>query len=76
VSGNFCPISLPTLLQLTLSEIRENRFMGIPGSLFYTPKPADPFGFIRYGRFVETPIGVAAGPHTQLTLNIVAAWLC
>jgi putative selenate reductase len=50
--------------------------MGIPGSLFYTPKPADPFGFIRYGRFVETPIGVAAGPHTQLTLNIVAAWLC
>lgn len=76
MSGNFCPISLATLLHLTLSEIRENRFMGIPGSLFYIPKPADPFGFTRYGRFVETPIGVAAGPHTQLTLNIVAAWLC
>ena len=50
--------------------------MGIPGSLFYKPQPNDHFGFTRYGRFVVTPIGVAAGPHTQLALNIVAAWLC
>lgn len=50
--------------------------MGIPGSLFYRPHPTDRFGFTRYGRYLETPIGVAAGPHTQLALNIVAAWLC
>lgn len=50
--------------------------MGIPGSLFYRPDPQDPFGFERYGRMVETPIGVAAGPHTQLAGNIIAAWLC
>jgi len=30
----------------------------------------------RYGRTLDTPIGVAAGPHTQLAQNIVASWLC
>ena len=50
--------------------------MGIPGSLFYRPEPKDFFGFTRYGRHLETPVGVAAGPHTQLAMNIVAAWLC
>jgi len=50
--------------------------MGIPGSLFFRPRPTDPFGFTRYGRYLETPIGVAAGPHTQLAQNIIAAWLC
>ena len=50
--------------------------MGIPGSLFYRPRQKDHFGLSRYGRFLETPVGVAAGPHTQLALNIVAAWLC
>jgi len=29
----------------------------------------------RYGQLLETPIGVAAGPHTQLSQNIIAAWL-
>ena len=30
----------------------------------------------RYGQMLETPLGVAAGPHTQLSQNIIAAWLC
>ncbi len=30
----------------------------------------------RYGRTLLTPLGVAAGPHTQLALNIAASWLC
>ena len=50
--------------------------MGIPGSLFFYPDPKDSFRVKRYGREMETPIGVAAGPHTQLALNIIAAWLC
>ncbi len=76
MSGNFNPIPLPGLLRLALAEIRQNRFMGIPGSLFFRPQLNDPLGMIRYGRLLTTPIGVAAGPHTQLALNIVAAWLC
>ena len=31
---------------------------------------------MRYGRELETPVGVAAGPHTQLAVNIISAWLC
>ena len=30
---------------------------------------------MRYGQLLETPIGVAAGPHTQLSINIITAWL-
>ena len=50
--------------------------MGIPGSLFFRPGATDPFRVIRYGTELETPLGVAAGPHNQLAFNIVAAWLC
>jgi putative selenate reductase len=50
--------------------------MGIPASLFFVPDPADPFRMKRYGKTMETPVGVAAGPHSQLAMNIVAAWLC
>ena len=31
---------------------------------------------LRYGKELETPVGMAAGPHTQLAINIIAAWLC
>ncbi len=29
-----------------------------------------------FGKNCETPIGPAAGPHTQLSQNIVVAYLC
>ena len=29
----------------------------------------------RCGQLLETPLGVAAGPHTQLSQNLIAAWL-
>jgi len=76
LSDKFSPVPLPGLVRLTLSEIRQNRFMGIPGSLFFIPKATDPFHMHRYGKTLETPVGVAAGPHSQLAMNIVAAWLC
>jgi len=76
LSDKFSPVPLPGLVRLTLAEIRQNRFMGIPGSLFFVPKPTDPFRMQRYGKTLETPLGVAAGPHSQLAMNIIAAWLC
>ena len=76
MSDKFSPIPLPRLLTLVLSGIRNNRIPGIPGSLFFRPKVTDPFRMKRYGKVLETPVGIAAGPHTQLALNIVAAWLC
>ncbi len=50
--------------------------LGIPRDLVVQPSPADPFKLHWHDRDLDTPIGVAAGPHTQLTGNIVSAWLC
>lgn len=47
----------------------------MPESLFHRPEKDTPFGMRRYGTWLATPVGVAAGPHTQLAGNIVAAWL-
>ena len=76
MSDKFSPVPLPGLVRLALAEIRKNRFMGIPGSLFFVPKATDPFRMQRYGKTLNTPLGVAAGPHSQLAMNIIAAWLC
>jgi putative selenate reductase len=76
VSGKLYPVPLARLLLLTLDQIRNGGFMGIPENLFFHPDKQDPFRFMRYGRLLESPIGVAAGPHTQLSQNIIAAWLC
>ena len=39
------------------------------------PAPDHRFRRREYGVELETPFGVAAGPHTQMAQNIVAAWL-
>ncbi len=50
---------------------------GIHKSLFYTPKADAPFAVPDvYGKHLATPIGPSAGPHTQLSQNIISAWLC
>lgn len=66
------------LLQWILREWEQNQsIFGIHRSLFYTP-PQDPLYAIPnlFGSYLATPIGPAAGPHTQLAQNIVCAWLC
>ncbi len=50
--------------------------MEFHNEVFFNPNDNDPFRLKRYGQLLETPIGVAAGPHTQLAQNIAAAWLC
>lgn len=50
---------------------------GIHKSLFYIPKADAPFVVPDvYGKYLATPIGPSAGPHTQMSQNIVTAWLC
>lgn len=59
----------------TINDIDNGYFMGIPAETF----AKDQFEKLtqnRFGKILETPIGVAAGPHSQLSHNIVAAWLC
>lgn len=50
--------------------------LGIPEGLFFNPSVSDTFRTKRYGCMLESPLGVAAGPHTQMAQNIIAAWLC
>jgi len=77
MSDKFSIIPLKQLLQIILRQIdNHNSFFGIQKELFFKPKNTDPFRLNLFGQSLETPIGVAAGPHSQLTQNIIAAWLC
>lgn len=73
MSDRMHPIPFSRLLDWAATEWKEN------GSVFgchkvYRAAPGRPFTFA--GHPVETPIGPAAGPHTQLAQNIAAAYLC
>ena len=70
------PLSIRHLISWMLDELKTGQLFGIHEDLFFRPIPSDPFRMNRYGQVLETPIGVAAGPHTQLSQNIIAAWLC
>ena len=67
--------SITSLLEWILSDLERGEALGITKELFFTPREDDPFRLVRYGKLMETPLGVAAGPHTQLAQNIIAAWL-
>lgn len=72
----FSPIPFARLFKLMLDGEQMGSLLNLPRALFFTPRSDDPFRTRRYGQLLETPLGVAAGPHTQLAQNIVAAWLC
>jgi putative selenate reductase len=75
MSDKLYPLSLNKLLSWILREEQHGKIFGYYKELFFAPKVDDPFRMKRYGQTLETPIGVAAGPHTQLSHNIVLAWL-
>ncbi len=76
MSDKFFPSSLPQLLTLIINQYDQTDFIfGIPKELFFQPEDDDTFNMTRFNKMLESPIGVAAGPHTQLSQNIVAAWL-
>ncbi|MCX6094481.1 MAG: putative selenate reductase subunit YgfK [Candidatus Bipolaricaulota bacterium] len=71
------PTPFEPLLRRVLDEYRERgSILGIPGGLFYRPQESAPYATKIFGSPLATPIGPAAGPHTQLAGNIVSAWLC
>lgn len=76
MSDRLYPLSIQHLIKFMLEELKSGQLFGISQDLFFSPQLSDPFRMQRYGETLETPIGVAAGPHTQLSQNIIAAWLC
>ena len=65
------------ILDWILDEYRTSKsIFGIPQSQFFLPREEPACASEIYGSRLTTPIGPAAGPHTQLTQNILSAWLC
>ena len=75
MSDTFTCLPFERLLHWIKKEEKTGTIFGIPTSLFFRPSQADCFRMTRYNRLLETPLGVAAGPHTQLSQNLIAAWL-
>ncbi|MBN2776924.1 MAG: putative selenate reductase subunit YgfK [Bacteroidales bacterium] len=76
MTDRFEPIELKQLLQIIFSELDKNQsIFGIPDELFFTPKAKNPFKTEIFNQVIASPIGVAAGPHSQMAQNIVGAWL-
>ncbi|NCA86536.1 MAG: FAD-dependent oxidoreductase [Clostridia bacterium] len=71
------PATLGQLLGIILNDLnRNNEVFDIPEKLFYKHWHNHLLYTKRYGQELHNPIGLAAGPHTQLAQNIVSGWLC
>ncbi|MGX9743351.1 putative selenate reductase subunit YgfK [Pseudocitrobacter corydidari] len=68
------PVPFEELLTRIFEEYQQQRsIFGIPEQQFY--KPAEEKSVNVFGESCATPVGPAAGPHTQLAQNIVTSWL-
>ena len=71
MSDRMTPIPFGNLMNWILEEKKKGTVFGIR-----KPFHADPArAYEIFGRKLETPFGPAAGPHTQLAQNIVAAYV-
>ena len=70
------PMSLAALLGRVDHEWHSRKkVFDLPTARIWRPDPEVDLGFDFLGRRCATPIGPAAGPHSQLAQNIVLAWL-
>ena len=68
------PVPFGEILKRAFSEFKENQsIFGIPSKQFYRKEHEK--GLSVWGENCETPLGPAAGPHTQLAQNIISSWL-
>ncbi len=76
MSDKMYPLPLAKLFKVVLAELKEKKsIFGISQEAFFDPKKYPELGMTRFGQYLETPFGVAAGPQTQLSQNIISAWL-
>ncbi len=76
MSDRFHPLSMEQLTDWVFTELEHrDSLFNVPRSAFFVPRPDQRYRSREYGVELETPFGVAAGPHTQMAQNIVAAWL-
>ncbi|HWR75495.1 MAG TPA: hypothetical protein VN276_07635, partial [Bacteroidales bacterium] len=74
--AKFHPVSLSQLLRIIFHGLdTEAGVFGIPQELFFVPRNNEALRTGIFGHVLHSPVGVAAGPHTQLAQKIVVAWL-
>jgi len=77
MSDMFRPIGADQLARWVFEELDgQDAIFGIPRDFFFHPDPEAPYRAEAFGQALDTPLGPAAGPHSQMAQNIVAAWLC
>jgi putative selenate reductase len=77
MSELFRPISTEQLTAWLFTELdNHDSAFGIPRRHFFVPREDAVFRTNAFGQTLDTPFGPAAGPHSQMAQNIVAAWLC
>ncbi len=76
MNDEFILIPWRKLFEMTMRGVEEKSVFDIPDNLFYHPARENPLRTHMFGQPLENPIGISAGPHSQLAQNIVAAWLC
>ena len=70
------PFPLDLLLGRVAHEWEtRGRIFDLPSARFWAPEPAVDLTMDFMGRAAATPIGPAAGPHSQMAQNIVLGWL-
>jgi putative selenate reductase len=68
------PVPFGELLKRLFNEYKESQsIFSIPAQQFYKNENGNKIAV--WGEQSETPVGPAAGPHTQLAQNIVTSWL-
>lgn len=76
MSDELVPLSLNRLAAWISREYQERgSIFGLSKALFFRPRGDEPWAPSVFGARLETPVGVAAGPHTQMAQNLVIAWL-
>ncbi|MFA5804801.1 MAG: putative selenate reductase subunit YgfK [Melioribacteraceae bacterium] len=74
MSDKMQPVPFQNLLDWIFQEyVNQKSIFGIPASKFYYAKGESEDKI--FDELLETPIGPAAGPHTQLAQNIICAYL-
>ena len=70
------PMSLEALLARISHEwATRKKIFDLPNARIWSPDPDIDLSFEFLGRTCASPVGPAAGPHSQLAQNIVLAWL-
>ena len=74
MSDRMSPISFEKLIKWALTEnVNEHSIFGVAQDKFFIK--SNPQNLKLFGAMLENPLGPAAGPHTQLAQNIIAAYV-